>query len=342
MTTATVRVRPRRAWPGAVGVVGVVALLLVVGFVVPALFSVFWVRSFTTSAIYAIACAGVGLLYGRLGLVSLGQIALVGVGGWITLRLGYGTGLPYPILLLLAGVGTCAIGVTVGLPALRLSGLNLAIVTLMFAGAFAIVFNATGFPNGGDGFLGRATGSVQRLAAERPALGRSDGGYFRYVLVVAGLMFALLAVHLRGRPGRQWAAIRQSEPGALASGVDTTRSKLLALALVSFTTGVSGGLLAANAGVLDPGNFGASESILLFAVVLIGGAFSLLGGVIGGLLSQAFPSLLDEIGVNGNLILVVFGAGLVHAVSTAPQGIAGQLQGLVGLARRRTSDREDG
>ena len=96
--------------------------------------------------------------------------------------------------------------------------------------------------------------------------------------------------------------------------------------------------------MLDPGNFGASESILLFAVVLIGGAFSLLGGVIGGLLSQAFPSLLDEIGVNGNLILVVFGAGLVHAVSTAPQGIAGQLQGLAAARSpaderpRRTTD----
>ena len=341
MTAVTVAVRRRPAWPRAAGLLLTVALLIVAGLVVPAVFSVFWVRSFTTSAIYAIACAGVGLLYGRLGLVSLGQIALVGVGGWITLRLSYATGLPYPILLLLAGAGTCVVGVMVGLPSLRLSGLNLAIVTLMFAGAFAIVFNATGFPNGGGGFLGRATGSVQRLALERPTLGQTDGGYFRYVLAVAALMFGLLALHLRSRPGRQWAAIRQSEAGALASGVDTTRSKLWALAIVSFTTGVAGGLLAANAGVLDPGNFGASESIVLFAVVLIGGAFSLLGGVLGGLLSQAFPSLLDDLGVNGNLIFLVFGVGLIHAVSTAPQGIAGQLQGLVALVRQRLGAGED-
>ena len=334
MTAAPLAVRARTA-RAPVGLLAAVAVLVAVGWAVPAVFSVFWIRSFTTSAIYAIACAGVGLLYGRLGLVSLGQIALVGVGGWITLRLGYGTSLPYPALLLLSGLGTCAIGVMVGLPALRLSGLNLAIVTLMFAGAFAIVFNATGFPNGGAGFLGRATGSVQRLALERPALGHSDAGYFRYVLVVAGLMFGLMALHLRRRPGRQWAAIRQSEAGALASGVDTTRSKLWALALVSFTTGVAGGLLAANAGVLDPGNFGASESIVLFAVVLIGGAFSLLGAVFAGLLSQAFPSLLNELGVNGNLILLVFGVGLIHAVSTAPQGIAGQVQALVATVRRR-------
>jgi branched-chain amino acid transport system permease protein len=327
---------PRGPWwrPGR-GAIVVVAVLVAVAIVVPAVFSVFWVRSFTASAIYAIAAAGVGLLYGRLGLVSLGQIALVGVGGWITLRIGHATALLFPILLLSAGLGTCAIGVLVGLPSLRLSGLNLAIVTLMFAGAFAIVFNATGFPNGGEGFLGRATGSAQRVALARPDLGAGDAGWFRYVLVIATAMFLLMAVHLRGRPGRAWAAIRQSEAGALASGVDTTRSKLRALVLVSFTTGVAGGLLAANAGVLDPGDFGAAASILLFAVVLIGGAFSLLGGVLGGLLSQAFPSLLSELGVNGNLIFVVFGLGLMHAVSTAPQGIAGQLEGLGRALRDR-------
>jgi branched-chain amino acid transport system permease protein len=334
-------VKAARTWRSTTAVVSI-ALLVAVGFLVPAVVSVFWIRAFTTSAIYAIAAAGVGLLYGRLGLVSLGQIALVGVGGWITLRLGHGTALPYPLLLVISGAATCAIGVMVGLPALRLSGLNLAIVTLMFAGAFSIVFNATGFPNGGGGFLGKATGSAQRLALSRPSLGGSDGGYFRYVLVVAALMFAVLAWQLRGRAGRQWAVIRQSEAGALAAGVDTTRSKLRALALVSFTTGVAGGLLAANAGVLDPGNFGPSDSIVLFAVVLIGGAFSLLGAVIAGLLSQAFPSLLSDIGVNGNLILVVFGLGLVHAVSTAPEGVAGQLQGLASVISRRGRRAETG
>ncbi len=336
MSVASVALAPRVPRPAAAVVV--VFVLAIIAVAVPAVFSVFWIRSFTTSVIYAIACAGVGLLYGRLGLVSLGQIALVGVGGWITLRLGHGTSLPYPVLLVASGLGTCVIGVMVGLPALRLSGLNLAIVTLMFAGAFSIVFNATGFPNGGGGFLGQATGSVQPIALERPSLGHSDAGYFRYVVIVAALMFAALAWQLRGRAGRQWAVIRQSEAGALAAGVDTTRSKLRALALVSFTTGVAGGLLAANAGVLDPGNFTPSESILLFAVVLIGGAFSLFGAVLAGLLGQAMPSLLSELGVNGNAILVVFGLSLIHAVSTAPAGIAGQLHALVSKARRETVD----
>lgn len=330
MSTVSVALRPRVGRPPvALVAAGVLAVIAVA---VPAVFSVFWIRAFTTSAIYAIACAGLGLLYGRLGLVSLGQIALVGVGGWITLRLGHGTSLPYPVLLVASGLGASLVGVMVGLPALRLSGLNLAIVTLMFAGAFSIVFNATGFPNGGDGLLGQATGSVQPVALDRPVLGHTDAGYFRYVVVVAALMFLVLAWQLRGRAGRQWAAIRQSHAGALAAGVDTTRSKLRALALVSFATGVAGGLLAANAGVLDPSNFTPSESILLFAVVLIGGAFSLLGAVVAGLLSQAMPSLLSELGVNGNASLLVFGLALIHALSTAPAGIVGQLQGLFAKA----------
>jgi branched-chain amino acid transport system permease protein len=318
----------------AVAGVTVAVALVAVGFLVPAITPAYWIRAITTSVVYAIVCAGVGLLYGRLGMVSLGQMALVGVGGWITLRLGHATPLPYPVLLVLSGLGTCLVGVMVGLPALRISGLNLAIVTLMFAGAFSIVFHATGFPNGGGGFLGLATGSARPVALARPALGHSDGDYFRYVLVVAALTFGVFAAHLRSRPGRQWAVIRQSEAAAIASGIDTTRSRLHALALVSFITGVAGGLLAANAGVLDPSSFSPAQSILLFAVVLIGGAYSLFGAVVGGLLIQALPALLSDLNVNGNLVLVIFSAGLIHSVSTAPQGAAGQLQALAGRLRR--------
>ena len=340
MNAGTVVARlPGRRWN--LSIVTAIAALVVVAFAVPALSSPYWLRSFTTSAIYAIVCAGVGLLYGRVGLASLGQIALLGVGGWITLRIGHATSIPFPLLLLIAGLGTGVIGVLVGLPALRLSGLNLAIVTLMFAAAFGVVFSATGFPDGGGGFLGHASGAQQHVALARPSLAVSDDSYFRYVLVVAALMFALIAAHVRGRPGRQWAAIRQSEVGALAAGVDTTRSKLLALAVASFTTGVAGALLAANAGVLDPANFTPQASAILFAVVLIGGVFSLLGAVIGGLLSQAFPSLLSQQGVDGNLIFVVFGLGLIHAISTAPRGIAGQIEGLIGVIRGRSGDDDD-
>jgi branched-chain amino acid transport system permease protein len=317
----------------------VLVIVIAVLLFAPTVLGAYWTRIFTVCTIFSIAAAGIALLYGRLGLVSLGQVSLIGVGGWITLRVGHATSLPFEVVLIIAAIGTGVIGVLVGLPALRLSGLNLAIVTLMLAGAFEVIFNVTGFPNGGDGFFGRAQGGVLQQPLARPTLGTSDPDYFRYVLIVAGLMFLIIGLHLSNRPGRAWAAIRQSEAGALASGISTVRYRLWALAVVSATTGVAGGLLAGNAGLLDPISFKAPASILLFATVLIGGAYSLLGAMIAGFLSQGVPPLLDAWGVDGNLIFVLLGFGMIQAITTSPQGIAGQLQGLARLIRRKLSSK---
>jgi len=345
--TATVNQRSSRvaAWSPTRLFSGrnIVLLVVVVGVLIftPSVVGAYWTRIFTVCTIFSIAAAGIALLYGRLGLVSLGQVSLIGVGGWITLRIGHATSLPFEVVLVIAAIGTGIIGVLVGLPALRLSGLNLAIVTLMLAGAFEVIFNVTGFPNGGDGFLGRAQGGVLQQPLARPSLGTTDPDYFRYVVVVAAIMFLVIGLHLSNRPGRAWAAIRQSEAGALAAGIGTVRYRLWALAVVSATTGVAGGLLAGNAGLLDPISFKAPASILLFATVLIGGAYSLVGAVIAGFLSQGVPPLLNAWGLDGNLIFVLLGFGMIQAITTAPQGIAGQLQGLVrriagAIAKRRS------
>ena len=115
-----------------------------------------WITTYTSVAIYSIAALGFGVLYGRVGLISLGQIALLTVGCWVGTRLAYASSVPFPLLLLAAGGVTMVIGIVVGLPALRLSGLYLALITLMFAGAMTIVLSVTDFPNGGGGFKGRA------------------------------------------------------------------------------------------------------------------------------------------------------------------------------------------
>ena len=90
-------------------------------------------------------------------MISLGQIALLAIGAWVATRLSYATALPFPLLLIVTGAITCVIGVLIGLPALRLSGLYLALITLMAAGAVTIVLKAIDFPNGGGGFTGRTT-----------------------------------------------------------------------------------------------------------------------------------------------------------------------------------------
>jgi branched-chain amino acid transport system permease protein len=187
--------------------------------VVPWLANAYWIKSLISSMALAMAAAGVALLYGQLGLVTLCQHALLGAGGWVALRLSHGLGLPFELCVLAAGATSCLIGMLAGLPALRMKGLYLALVTLMMAGGFQVVISATGFPDGGAGWLGRVVGS-ERLMMARPALALSDAAYFRYVAVCLALVLSLIELHRRTRAGRSWALIRRGEAAAVSAGVN--------------------------------------------------------------------------------------------------------------------------
>ena len=134
------------------------------------------------------------------------------------------------------------------------------------------------------------TGALDDRARRRSAgrRGRSgDIAYYRYTVVVCALMFLLALMHVAGKPGRAWASIRESEPAALAAGVNITLYKLWAFALASFVTGVAGCLLAAQVGVSRArSRFQTQDSLTLAATALIGGIFSLWGAVVAGVFSQ--------------------------------------------------------
>jgi branched-chain amino acid transport system permease protein len=298
-------------------------------FAVPHFVGADWITTFTSVAIYAVAALGFGILYGRVGMISLGQVALLTLGCWIGTRLSYATSLPFPILLLLAGAITCVIGTLVGLPALRLSGLYLALITLMFAGAVTIVLAVTDFPNGGGGFKGRsATGALTTSTppVRRPSWATGDVAYYRYTVIVCVVLFLLALVHIAAKPGRAWASIRESEPAALAAGVNITLYKLWAFALASFVTGVAGCLLAAQVGVPRAITFQTQDSLTLAAAAMIGGIFSLWGAVVAGIFQQLVPFLFQaQWGINSNLVLILFGVGLLQVLLTAPGGLSQQL-----------------
>jgi ABC-type branched-subunit amino acid transport system permease subunit len=315
-----------------VAVIGLVVAFCLIA--LPELTSTYWIKVFTAISIYSISALGLGLLYGRVGMVSLCQISLLAVGGWVTLRLGYGTGVPFPLLLVIAGGITAVIGVAVGLSALRLSGLYLALITLMFAAAVSIVLQVISFPNGGGGFKGIRT-DFQGAQMRRPEIATGEGAFMRYSMIVAGILFLLALLHLRTRPGRAWAAIRHGEAAAVSAGINVTLYKLWAFALASFITGIAGGLLAASIGILDWRQFPTVDSIVLLAAVLIGGIHSLWGAVIAGLFMRGVPAVLDTLGLPANLILVLFGVGLLQVLLTAPTGIAGQLQDAGSALARR-------
>jgi branched-chain amino acid transport system permease protein len=335
----------RRAWarPAIVdrktsgGLVAAAVLLVVALLVLPAIAGSDWITTFTSVAIYSIAALGFGLLYGRVGMISLGQVALLSIGCWVGTRLAYATSIPFPLLLLVDGAIVMTIGVLVGLTAIRLSGLYLALITLMFAAATTVVLSVIDFPNGGGGFTGHTSSpNLSGLAnVRRPKMAVGDTAYYRYVVIVAAILFVVALLHVATKPGRAWASIRESEPAAIAAGVNITFYKLWAFALASFLTGVAGCLLAALNGVSRAINFQTQDSLTLAATSLIGGIFSIWGALIAGIFNQLLPFLFQaQWNVNPNFLLVVFGAGLLQVLLSAPGGLIDQFpKDMTNLAR---------
>ncbi|MFM1907831.1 MAG: hypothetical protein RLZZ591_1508 [Pseudomonadota bacterium] len=296
----------------------------VVALIGPWLFSAYWLNTFSTVACLTLVSGTVALLYGQLGMVSLAQFALSGVGGWFCLRLIHGLGVPFELGLVVGALMAGVVGLIVGLPALRMRGLYLALLTLMVASAVQVVLNVVGFPDGGAGWLGRVVNG-QRALIERPWLAQSDGAYFRYVMVWLAAGMALIEWQRATLPGRAWALIRKSEAAAIAAGVSVVRYKAWAFALGGMLAGLTGGLLAGLNGQLDNTGFPVAQSILLYALTVVGGAYHWMGAVFAGLLIRAMPALLNDHGVDGNLANAFYGFALLVSLIQGRKGLAGQL-----------------
>lgn len=316
----------------------IVAAIAVLG--LPLVFNTYWLEVFTTAAVYSVAALGLSLLYGRAGLISLGQIAMLAIGGWVAMRIGQATDLPFAVLLVVTGLITGAIGVVLGLPALRLSGLYLALITLMFAASVTILLYTINFPNGGSDFFGYDPALTSTVPLERPGFATSNTAYFRYVVVTVAVIFVLVMAHAASVPGRAWAAVRQSEFAALAAGVNVTLYKLWAFALASFVTGVAGALLAASSGGLTVYQFPPQESIVLAAAVLMAGVYDFAGAVVAGILVKVLPAVLNLWEISPNVLLGLFGVGLIQTILASPTGMVGQFRSDIGRlttrARRST------
>lgn len=300
-----------------------IAFALAAGILLPLFANGQWLKIFTSTACFTLAVSGLGFMYARLGMVSLAQVALMGVGGWVMLRMNHATTLPFEINLLISAVVTTFIGMLLALPALRMRGLYLALITLMAAAGIEIVFSTYQFPNGGDGFWGVMTSAAKPF--RRPAIAVGDAAYLAYCVAITALGFLILELHRRAAPGRAWALIRQSDAAALTSGVNITFYKGWAFALSGLLAGLGGGLLAGSLGLLDAGTFRASESILLFALTIVGGARYWFGAIIAGVLFRVLPAIFNNFSIDSDITLVIFGAALLHAIMTAPNGISGQI-----------------
>jgi branched-chain amino acid transport system permease protein len=265
----------------------------------------YWVFLFTSAVIAAIALQGVGLVASRAGMISLCQMSFAAVGAWVVAWLNV-SGAPGTLLLwvLMGGLAAVPLGIAIGLPALRLRGINLAIVTLGFASAFDVVLLSYTFP-----------GQTKFIFVQRPDFFSSDQAYF--ALCVGIFVCIALALNALNRTplGASWLSIRHSERSTAAHGVSIPQSKLSAFAISAFIAGVSGGLLAGQLGTLVADSFSLMVSLVYFVVTTMAGAHLAEGAVFGGLLIIFFPELLRRLNLPQDIGNMFFALGATQALS---------------------------
>ena len=282
-----------------------------------------------TGAIITAAIArSVGFLYADTRMVSLCQMSLAGVGGWTVGWLTTNSGVPVEAALLLGGVATVPVGVVVGLPALRLRGVDLAVVTLGFAAAIQVAVFNRGFP-----------GARTNFAVPHPGFAASEVRFLWFTLVVAVLLELGLRLVRRRTMGATWALVGQSERATAAAGHSVVVTKLSAFAASAFVAGTAGGLLAIQIGRLSARQLEPFDSLVMFALAVMAGSTSVLGAALAGALSSWMPELLRVMGWSQDIGPMIFAVGAAQVLSRGSGGIAGQWLALAARIRRREGKR---
>jgi branched-chain amino acid transport system permease protein len=291
----------------------------------PWLLSEYLLAQLTFILIYGIVGLGLMLLAGFTGLVSIGHAAFFGVGAYAQAVL-TGYGWPFPLALAAGAVLSAAVGVVVGLPALRVRGIYLGIATLSFGFIVAEVFSRWESVTGGN--AGKTVGAVKMFGWTA-----DSATAFYFVCLVVAVVATLACLNLLRSPtGRAFVAIRDSEISAQSMGIHLARYKTLSFAISAALAGIGGALYAHQIRFLSPDQFDIVQSIDLLLMVVIGGLGSIHGAFLGALfligLPQAISAVKDylpqAIGQAPGLKAVIYGAVLVGFVLFEPLGLYGR------------------
>jgi branched-chain amino acid transport system permease protein len=238
--------------------------------------------------IYGLCGLSLMVLAGYTGLVSLGHAAFLGIGAYTHVYLAQDLGLPWIVAVALAAVVSAGVGVIVGVPALRMTGVYLTIATLAFALIIQEVFTQ----------WDRVTGGLKGKAVDKVvAFGLPFGGDVPfYFLCLAFLMGGLwlTANLLRSPTGRAWVAVRDSEIAAQSMGVNLAKYKTMAFAYSAALMGVAGALFAHKIGFLAPDIFSVLLSIQFLLMVVVGGLGSLHGALLGAVFVAMLPVAISQ------------------------------------------------
>jgi branched-chain amino acid transport system permease protein len=319
---------------------GFVVLVAIVA-VLPRLISDFRAREIAIVGMYFIALVGLSILTGYSGQISLGHGAFMAIGGYTTAILTvngvYGQHLRDLWTIPIAGVIAGVAGLLVGIPALRLSGLYLALIT------FGIAVSFPQLPKKFDHFLGGTTGKILNLPKPPYALDTTTNDWLYYLTWGIALVLLLVAwLLVRGKTGRAFKAIRDSEVAATSSGISLARYKTLAFGLSAFYAGVAGSLYAIANAYVNPDVFPIILSVYLVVGLAVGGLDSFPGLIAGAALIYFLQNHADTVArwINHLPALnldpkqpgipsVVFGAVVIVVMLLVPTGVGGLLRRLL-------------
>ena len=280
-----------------------------------------------TIGINVIMAVSLNMVTGVLGQLTLGHAGFMSVGAYAAALLT--KALPWPIMvslpvgLLFGGIIAAIFGMIIGIPALRLRGDYLAIITLAFGEIIRIAINNLSFTGGAKGLRGI------------PMLNPMPK--FTIIYICATMTIFVVVLVIRSRQGRAIISIREDQIASEACGIDSTRYKLMAFMIGAFFAGVAGGLYAHHLGVLEAKNFGFNKSVEIVVMVVMGGMGSTTGSVIAATLlsilpeglrslksipglAQAIPFLADEA---RDPRMVIYSLLLVLIMIFLPKGLAG-------------------
>jgi branched-chain amino acid transport system permease protein len=291
-------------------------LVLVLAIIAPLVSSAYLIDVFTSAILYAILASALNITVGLTGVLVLGFIGFYAVGAYTTGILtakfalcGFWAALP------LSGLAAMLCGVLVGIPALRLKGDYLAVVTLGFGEIVRIFLtNLDPLTGGPNGILGIKRPVLAGFVIDDPR------SFYWFTLAVLALVVTVIARLVSSRYGRAWIAIRENEIAAGALGIDVFRKHLLSFSLSAFLAGIAGSLFAVKQGFISPDSFTFYESVLVLCMVVLGGIGNVVGAVTGALLLIVLPELLREFALYR---MLVFGGVMIAFMVFRPHGLVG-------------------
>ena len=284
-------------------------------------------------AVYVTAVAGLTVLTGLSGQISLGNGAFMAIGAYVTALLLIHLSWPFYLVLVIAGAGAAAAGAVVGIAAARLHGPYLAGATLLLGVALPAIALAWPGVFGGDQGLNVVFTTPSFLGANFP-LTRWQAWVSAAVALVTLILLANLA---HSRIGRNWRAVRDDEVAAALDGINVAAARVRAFVVSAACAGLAGSLLAIVTGLVAPGAYTITLSIALLTAAVIGGLGSLLGALWGSLIIVLLPTYITDVStshglsstVGANIPIAAYGVVLILVMLLFPQGIQGGLMRLI-------------